>query len=908
MSYANATFFLDQEGGSDAARADLVPTAYANNGSGVVRVTTTNSTAAYATGMVVDIAGTTGSVYVGAWICTVIDGSHIDLQGSTFTSNPAAKGTCIPRGGSQKSDAWKTITSGATSARTQAGDTIRVMGSPAPVSVGVNGTWTSATKSQTAAVSITSSTNATPIVVTLSPANYTAVSPSVGDTVVIGSHTTNTNANGVWKLSAIDGTAHTVTLVNADGTNSVGNGVGGATGTIRKINKNTVILASNQSVSIACIGNQGTKTNWTQSTNVTTSVITSDFKEGGECQQIAIAAGFTTGLAAFLATGTLDLSGQTKASVWIKQTVGTVAIAGDYKLQLCTNADGTGGTHDIAVPALGALNQWVPVVLDNGSALNSAIKSINFTVNVDRGAVTFLVDCCYASNLTLQSLIGKNNGVNGETYCSIQSVNNVRVMLDGSTNKLPSQAPGYYGTTETVAVYTRETIKTAIAATATTAVSTPQRAGSSGSVVTFSGGWDRTNMTTQNLETWFDGINGLGIGLSLTVNFVNLDKINFVRYSTGICPGGTSGSSANCSIGNSVHANNNSGAGIGVLSSSGSTTAHAITGGVQSSSYNGSYGIQLAGGSTTSAISGNTFTPCYSLNGNANPILINTGTTYNRIGGTDHTTSCSNGGGVFLGSGAWYNSFGNLLIDVASSTALVLGSSSLPACFNTFDGVVATNSLAFGISASPFSANNYILSGNTNNNTSGSYTPLMASTAGPSITYFRNYTFNEGAPAAPSVNYQDPRVYVTAYGGDTNDNRIYCEWGTIKSQTTTRHTASGVAWQFSPTNAGRDSSYPLSIPLATFAVKANKAITLSCFIYRDDTATLVAKMLVPGGQIAGIANDVSVTASGSVNTWTQETLPSMTPTEDGVIQVFAQVYGGTTLNAYFDDISIAQAA
>jgi hypothetical protein len=37
---------------------------------------------------------------------------------------------------------WKTITAGATAARIAPGDTIRVMGSPAPTSLGINATWT----------------------------------------------------------------------------------------------------------------------------------------------------------------------------------------------------------------------------------------------------------------------------------------------------------------------------------------------------------------------------------------------------------------------------------------------------------------------------------------------------------------------------------------------------------------------------------------------------------------------------------------------------------------------------------------------------------------------------------------------------------------------------------------------
>ena len=65
---------------------------------------------------------------------------------------------------------------------------------------------------------ITSSTNATPIVVTATAHGY-----ATGDLVTINGHATNTAANGTWTVTKI--TNDTFSL---DG--SVGNGIGGATG------------------------------------------------------------------------------------------------------------------------------------------------------------------------------------------------------------------------------------------------------------------------------------------------------------------------------------------------------------------------------------------------------------------------------------------------------------------------------------------------------------------------------------------------------------------------------------------------------------------------------------------------------------------------------------------------------
>ncbi len=68
--------------------------------------------------------------------------------------------------------------------------------------------------------SITSSTNATPIVVTVSGHRF-----SNGDKILFRGHTVNSNANGVWTIANV--TTNTFEL-----SGSTGNGIGGATGTV----------------------------------------------------------------------------------------------------------------------------------------------------------------------------------------------------------------------------------------------------------------------------------------------------------------------------------------------------------------------------------------------------------------------------------------------------------------------------------------------------------------------------------------------------------------------------------------------------------------------------------------------------------------------------------------------------
>lgn len=81
-----------------------------------------------------------------------------------------------------------------------------------------------------APLAITSSTNATPVVVT--KASHGLVT---GDVIVVIGHATNTNANGIWMVEVV--TSSTFKLLELNGDNSVGNGTGGGTGIFYKAPK-----------------------------------------------------------------------------------------------------------------------------------------------------------------------------------------------------------------------------------------------------------------------------------------------------------------------------------------------------------------------------------------------------------------------------------------------------------------------------------------------------------------------------------------------------------------------------------------------------------------------------------------------------------------------------------------------
>lgn len=154
MAYSSAVFFIDLYNGSDATRSTLTGVVFSNPSGSTVRGTKTAH--GLVTGAVIDVTGCTQSYANSAWKITYVTADTFDLDGAVWSSFNGADvtGDAVPRGGSSWSDAWKTITTGATNARIAAGDTIRISKTPDPVSIG-NATWTNDSQTITLATAQT---------------------------------------------------------------------------------------------------------------------------------------------------------------------------------------------------------------------------------------------------------------------------------------------------------------------------------------------------------------------------------------------------------------------------------------------------------------------------------------------------------------------------------------------------------------------------------------------------------------------------------------------------------------------------------------------------------------------------------------------------------------------------------
>lgn len=822
MAYTNAIYYIDPDSGVDAARSALSIVSSTNATPIVVEITAHG----YVTGAIVVIAGhTVNTAAVGTWKITVVNANTFSLDTSVGNGTGGATGTSTSNGGSSLADAWKTTTTGATAARTAPGDFCRTKASPYPTNTAVDGTWTDGPLASTQ--TITSSTNATPVVVTKAAHGY-----ATGNTVIISGHTVNTNANGVWDITVVD--VDTYSLAG-----SVGNGAGGATGTMRLVNNCRVKLASALTAKILdCSQPEGA---WTASASVTATINTADYKEGYGCSSLVIDAAFTTGLAAYKATGTLDLSTYKQVSFWIKQTAGTLGAAGDVRINLCSDAAGATVVNAIDIPAMVVLNRWTIVTVDKAAALGAAIASVGFNVITDNGAQTFLIDNIIAckdsalvDSLTLSSLVSKNTGV--ETFHGIQSINGTRVMLDLDTNAIPGATPqrGYSGVTETVATWKRECFKTALISGTSAAANTINESGTQGNTITYQGGYNRVDMaslaTGSQAVSWFDGANGQGYCFQpVSGTCTPLKNIGASRYNNGLKMGNT------ISPVDAIHANNNSNTGLELGS------CHSSIHGTIYCCNNKTYGVTYS----------------------CNETIVENLTTHNN--GTR---------GVFVN-------------DLYS-----------PPRNNLIKSLASKNNGSYGVE---FSACN----NNTIKNLTTRGNGVSGVVTGNGWNYLENCLISEATEVTAGTAYADGRIFSHKHNQTAGNHKTFCDGGVIVADTATVRTTGGAAWKFSPTSTNRSVDYPLRQRVALVPVNASALVTAKLWVRRDNTG-ITARFMCKGGQLAGVASDVSASASGAVDTWEELTI-TFTPTEKGVIELTVEFYGGTTLNAWIDDFSVSQA-
>lgn len=641
----------------------------------------------------------------------------------------------------------------------------------------------------------------------------------------------------------------------------------------------TVTLASSQTLTV-----DNCETKWTEngSGDCTCSAIAvaTDAKQGSYCMKFLMDAAVQTGtMQAYykISDAGIDFSAYQKLSFWIKNEA-AIADGESWYVCLCSDVAGATVVDTFKVPAIPSTASWLPLTLTKvgGGNLGSAIKSVAvWTGTTAPTASKYIyidnIIACTTNGLNLQSLISKNTleqstisatGYGNEAWYGIQSIDGVTVLLDNATSTKANDGRGYYtsGTSpETITTYKRETLKPLIhAGLWDSTLNYVIDSGTSGNYIEFQGGYD-TGTNQQTGDTLLDGLNGYGRGFYCYLgNYIKINWLGFFRFYVGISTEGRK----LITFENISNLNNNN---FGIYTNKGDTK-FTITN-ILNANNNAQYGLYFHNESSNS----NNFN------------IINIGAANNNLlEGIRHN-----------GSNFLFQNIGQLCNNKNYGLSI---NSGLLSTFNKISEIKNNN---YGIFFQGEFNKLYDIT--TSNNVTGSL--FIAG----SNNYILKASIGESAICtfySGSYNMYNIKAYVNNISGYSY---IHCGYGLIISQDTIRHTASGVAWQLSPTNAERDVNYPLELSIAKIAVASSSEVTVKAWVKLSHASDIGAKLICKGGQISGVATDVTDTKTADTD-W-EELSISFTPTEAGVIEILAQAYylsGVADESVYIDDITVTQ--
>jgi hypothetical protein len=587
---------------------------------------------------------------------------------------------------------------------------------------------------------------------------------------------------------------------------------------------------------------------WTGvSTNVTQAANTAVRKHNTACLSLTIASAFTTGKVAYKTLpSTLDLSSYQQVSFWFRTSAGPAV--GTLELRLCSDTLGDVPVHTIPLTEFSFLGStWRAIVKDFGAALASNIASVSVYASADPGSLTIYLDniiACKASS-----------SADAITHLSLVGKNTAGEpewyplqSIDGTSVELGNWAEASVGT----------------------AANTPRPyAGTSETVALY------------RLQP-LDAVNGYASPASLSPSRV-------------IGASGTDGTPITISGGWDATYTNQT----GVTWLSG---AHAMSGFLDASG--------------KSYVSVSKIGAAHFMG--AGPVLTNLTSTgvrlqYEAVVGCSNTFNQS-----FLAS--LYISAGNV-VHCQNGFNIGAGSGDF-----TIIARRVTGSLGYGYSGAPNDGgigrvyidqiDNCGTYGVWPSATTGKvtlYSPTLSNNVTADVFFPQGNTvlINALSQSATKVLYSAPGMGDTVrfqnFGRDATDQRTYFQWGTVFSDTTTRHTASGLAWKLSITNVTYiNSSRPARLPLVRRRVLAGVATTIACWMLRDNAA-LNCGIRVAGGSLAGIGSagvPVSAAMTAAANTWEQVSI-TFTPSEDGVVEVFGWAWTtATTYSCWFDDLTV----
>ncbi len=291
---------------------------------------------------------------------------------------------------------------------------------------------------------------------------------------------------------------------------------------------------------------------WTASANVTCTT-SSTRKQGLASVSIAIAGAFGTGIAAYKAFSATDFSAYQQISFWLCATAS--GFTGSLEIKLCSDSAGAVAvdTFTIPMPVLAGGAAWNRVTINKGSSLGASIQSVALYVVTDVGTTTVLLDniiACKApgtGELSHKTLIGKANslgagGDDSETWYAIRAIEGTTITLDllNSSNAGSTTNGRYWGTSETVTAYSL--FPSYVPTNVVSADLQWTAGGTDQATLTISGGWNRTDMTTQTGQTFIALGNQPSATTSVIIqaSYISVSKVNWLGFLNGVTVNGAS--------------------------------------------------------------------------------------------------------------------------------------------------------------------------------------------------------------------------------------------------------------------------------------------------------------------------------------------------------------------------------
>ena len=568
----------------------------------------------------------------------------------------------------------------------------------------------------------------------------------------------------------------------------------------------------------------------------------------------------------------LDLSGYQQISLkyfWDYATTSQDPDADVFSIRLCTDTDGDTSVHTVPIkpPPGDRSDRWGWYTHDFGTNLNSSIQSIALYADsaTEHSSTEIQLDniiACKASSsddsLHLGSIIGKGTTHMSAWYPIMAIVDKV-VLLDSyhfSHDGMMTEPTPYLGTTETVTTYKRECFSKPEMYDSLEDYGNDTFKIHSEHNITVSGGWNTTDMSTQdtNAGTWLAQHSYLYSSMEIRqCNNMSISEFGVVR---GFRPANYFGSSSlqhqkqtftNCQF---------------VLQSEDVSMAN--RGFLDNCRVYGCYEVT-------------------NLNDNERVYKNCTIEQCSLYPGQDSSLNARN---VFIGCDfkGCGNKNGRLLY---SSGSNYYNNPEFHNC--SFD------------KTRMFADEDWHHNVTLTNCTFGSDFSLLDGTHDVDQGWER-----DDLPQIAFINYNDT----------ANDHRLYYTHYLVTSDSSVTQSGSGFSWKFDPQSdtetRRRDKNFPLRFKLAEVAVFADALVTASVYVrksgYTNENDDIgLAALLTYNGSIGLTSDAVVYNTTNNANTWEQLTL-TFTPTITGVARIDALISNeGSSAYKWLDTFSISQA-